>query len=254
MENYSLIVYRWITTSFVHLLGPSSHSPGGQFTLPELVYFIWYHNCTWKFCTVLHKQISKHFLPLLETEVNSHLPSLSLPFPLRAHFCLHTRFSLFGFPKATFPLAEAEKNNQNELAGEKAEKGREGIFCRGKNCPLSMASGLGCPCPGTTGPAERPQHWGTGGRALRPGPSQHGHRWQLCSPHTVGLLRPHREMKAPHGASPGRAAPRAGAGGVPRAEAGPGAPGPHRASTGGSSGWCEPEQFLGCPDRIPSQG
>lgn len=49
---------------------------------------------------------------------------------------------------------------------------------------------------------------------------------QLCSPHTAGMLRPHREMKAPRGASPGRAAPRAGAGGLPRAEAGPGAPRP----------------------------
>lgn len=158
MEYCSLIVCRWITTSFVHLLGRSSHSPGGEFTLPELVCFVWYHNCAWKSCTVLHKQISKRFLPLLETEEDSHLPSLPLPFPPRAHFCLSTRFSLFGLPKATFPSEQAEKQPQRTCRREDREReGRHLLY--GEELSPQYGLGPGMSLPNTTGPAARPQQW-----------------------------------------------------------------------------------------------
>lgn len=75
-------------TSSVHLSWTKFPYPRGQFTLPESVYFLWCHNCNLKFYTILHKQISKYFLPLLETEENSHLPSPSLSCLLQVHFCL----------------------------------------------------------------------------------------------------------------------------------------------------------------------
>lgn len=55
--------------------------------IPESVYFLQCHNCNLKFYTILHEQISKHFLTLLETGENSHLPSLSCL--LQVHFCFY---------------------------------------------------------------------------------------------------------------------------------------------------------------------
>lgn len=98
-------------TSFMQSPWTTFLHPRGHYLLPELVYFLWFCSCNWNFYTILHKQISKHFLPLLETE-NSHLPFFSLPFPLWAHFCLYACFGLFGLSKATFPLEEAEKHSR----------------------------------------------------------------------------------------------------------------------------------------------
>lgn len=82
-------------TTFLH--------PRGQFLLPQLVYFFWYYSCNWNFYTILHKQISKRFLPLLETEKNSHLRFFFLClFPSRLIFVSIHVLACLAFPKPHF--------------------------------------------------------------------------------------------------------------------------------------------------------
>lgn len=130
-------------TTFLH--------PRGQFLLPQLVYFFWYYSCNWNFYTILHKQISKRFLPLLETEKNSHLRFFfSLPFPLQAHFCLYTRFGLFGLPKATFPLEETEKHPKGTCRGKDREREGRNLLYEEEPSTRCVASVLDLsPGPGT---------------------------------------------------------------------------------------------------------
>lgn len=59
----------------------------------------------------MHKQISKHFLPLLQTEENSHLLFFTLSCLLFVDFFSIYMLQLVGQHKAPFPGEEEQKQN-----------------------------------------------------------------------------------------------------------------------------------------------
>lgn len=71
--------------------------------LPESVYFLWCHNCNLKFYTILHEQISKHFLA---TPRNRGKFPPAFPFsvlsPASSFLFLYTCGNLSGQPKPHF--------------------------------------------------------------------------------------------------------------------------------------------------------
>lgn len=74
-----------------------------------------------KFAPFCMSRFQSTFLPLLETEENSSLPSFSLSCPLQVCFCFSTRVAAcLDSPK---PFGKREEANKSKLAGEKTEKG-----------------------------------------------------------------------------------------------------------------------------------